>query len=272
MADKGKLEGKLALVTGSGTGLGKAIALEFARQGADVVLHYNRSAKGAHEAVEEIRAMGKRSTVIQADLSNVDECFRLVDESVDFLGGIDVLMNNAGITASGPFQEVTPEQFDLLYHVNVRGEYFCAQRAVKHMLKRKQRGVIINMTSVHGLAGIPLHSIYAGTKGAIIAWTRELAVEMAPLGIRVNAVAPGWIAVESHYQQIPNFDPEKLGYMIPWGRLGVPADIAKACVYLASDDSDFMVGSVLLIDGGTIAKMALPLETMNIDFKDTHAN
>ncbi len=270
MYEKGKLSGKLALVTGSGTGLGREIALEFAREGADVVLHYNKSAKGAATAAKEIREMGRRSTIIQADLSKVEECFRLVDESASFLGGLDILMNNSGITASGPFLDVIPKEFNLLYNVNIRGEFFCAQRAARRMLKGKRKGVIINMTSVHGLAGIPLHSVYAGTKGAIIAWTRELAVELAPLGIRVNAVAPGWIAVESHYQQIPNFDPDRFGHLIPWGRLGVPKDVAKACVFLASDDSDFMVGSVLLIDGGTIAKMALPLESLNIDFKDTH--
>jgi NAD(P)-dependent dehydrogenase (short-subunit alcohol dehydrogenase family) len=272
MTQQGKLVGKRALVTGSGTGLGKEIALEFARQGADVVLHYSKSAKGAHGAVEEIQSMGRRCTVFQADLSKVEACLDLVDQAVDFLGGIDILMNNAGITSSGGFLDVTPEQFDLLYHVNIRGEFFCAQRATKYMLDQPNKGVIINMTSVHGLAAIPLHSIYAGTKGAIIAWSRELAVELAPLGVRVNTIAPGWIAVESHFEQIPNFDPDKLGYMIPWGRLGVPQDIAKACVFLASDDSSYLVGSVLLVDGGTIAKMSLPLETLNIDFKDVSVN
>jgi NAD(P)-dependent dehydrogenase (short-subunit alcohol dehydrogenase family) len=137
------------------------------------------------------------------------------------------------------------------------------------MLDQGRKGSIINMTSVHGLAGIPGHSIYAGTKGAIRAWTRELAIELAPLGIRVNAIAPGWIAVESHFKQIPNFDPETAGKLIPYRRLGVPLDVAKACAYLASDESEFMVGHVLVIDGGTTAKMALPLEELDIDFHDT---
>lgn len=272
MTQQGKLAGKRALVTGSGTGLGREIALEFARQGADVVLHYSKSASGAQAAVGEIQSIGRRCNVFQADLSDVEACLGLVDRTVDFLGGIDILMNNAGITASGNFIDVTPEQFNLLYSVNIRGEFFCAQRAVKYMIDQPHKGVIINMTSVHGLAAIPLHSIYAGTKGAIIAWSRELAVELAPFGIRVNTIAPGWIAVESHYQQIPNFNPDNLGHMIPWGRLGVPQDIAKACVFLASDDSSFMVGSVLLVDGGTIAKMALPLESLDIEFKDVSVN
>lgn len=268
MANSKRLEGKLALVTGSGTGLGREIALEFARQGADVVLHYARSNRGANSAIEEIKELGQRATAFQADLSQVDACFELVDRAVEFLGGIDILMNNAGITVSGSFMDVQPDQFDLLYHVNIRGEFFCAQRAARYMLDQGRRGTIINMTSVHGFAGIPGHSIYAGTKGAIRAWTRELAVELAPLGIRVNGIAPGWVAVESHYQQVPDFDPERFGRLIPYGRLGIPQDVAQACAYLASDDSDFMVGHVLVIDGGTTAKMALPLEELAIDFRD----
>jgi NAD(P)-dependent dehydrogenase (short-subunit alcohol dehydrogenase family) len=217
--------------------------------------------------LEQIQEMGQRATVIQADLSSVEACFELVDQAVDFLGGIDIMMNNAGITVSGDFLEVTPEQFDLLYNVNVRGEFFCAQRAVKHMLERDEPGVVINMTSVHAFAGIPGHSIYAGTKGALRSWTRELAVELAPLGVRVNGIAPGWVAVESHFAQIPNFDPEAYGELIPYGRLGIPEDVAKACVFLASEESDFMVGHVMLLDGGTTAKMALSMDQVG-EFRD----
>lgn len=258
MTSNGKLEGKLALVTGSGTGLGREIALEFARQGADIVLHYSKSAKGAHSTAEEIRAMGRRTTVFQADLSVVRACFDLVDKAMEFLGGIDVLMNNAGISASEGFLEVTPEYFDLLYHINIRGQFFCAQRVVRHMLDQGRKGVIINMTSSHARSSLPGFSVYAGTKGAIWAWTHQLAVELAPVGIRVNGVCPGWTEVESFYTEIPNFDPEVIGKRIPWQRMGKPTDIAKACVYLASEDSDFMVGHVMVVDGGTMAKMALP--------------
>lgn len=265
-----KLQGKRALVTGSGTGLGREIALEFAREGADVVLHYSKSAKGARSAVEEIQAMGRRATAFPADLSEVPACFDLVDKAVEFLGGIDILMNNAGITVSHSFLEVTPEDFDLLYSVNVRGEFFCAQRAAKYMLEQENKGVIINMTSIHGCSGFAYHSVYDGTKGAIWAWTRELAVELAPLGIRVNGIAPGWIVVESHYRQIRNFDPDAVAkqMMVPRQRLGTPVEVAKACVYLASEDSDYMVGHVMIIDGGAAAKTSLPLETLDAEWGD----
>lgn len=258
MTNNGRLTGKRALVTGSGTGLGREIALEFAREGADVVLHYSRSGQGAQRAVEEIRAMGRRATVFQADLSAAGACFDLVERAIDFLGGLDILMNNAGISESSDFVSVTPEYFDKLYHVNIRGQFFCAQRAVKHMLEQGQKGVIINTTSSHAKSSLPGFSVYAGTKGAIWAWTHQLAVELAPQGIRVNAVCPGWTEVESFYQEIPHFDPIAIGKMIPYQRMGKTIDIAKACVYLASEDSDYMIGHVLVVDGGTMAKMALP--------------
>jgi len=258
MTSNGKLQGKRALVTGSGTGLGREIALEFARQGADIVLHFFRSAKGAQSAIEQVQAMGRRTTAFQADLSDVQACLDLVDRAVEFLGKIDILMNNAGISESRQFSEVTPEYFDLLYHVNIRGQFFCAQRAIKHMLDQGHKGVIINTTSSHARSSLPGFSVYAGTKAAIWGWTQQLAVELAPLGIRVNAICPGWTEVESFHREIPYFDPEAIGRLIPYQRMGKPIDIARACVYMASEDSDYMVGHVMVVDGGTMAKMALP--------------
>lgn len=257
MTNTAKLAGKRALVTGSGTGLGREIALEFAREGADVVLHYSRSSKGAHSAVEEIQAMGRRAVAFQADLGEISACFDLVERAIGFLGGLDILMNNAGISASCDFLEVTPEFFHSLYHVNIQGQFFCAQRAVRHMLEHDQKGVIINTTSSHARASLPGFSVYAGTKGAIWSWTGQVAVELAPKGIRVNAICPGWTEVESFYKEIPGFDPLAIGQMIPYRRMGKPIDIAKACVYLACDDSDYLVGQVLVVDGGTLAKLAL---------------
>jgi NAD(P)-dependent dehydrogenase (short-subunit alcohol dehydrogenase family) len=258
MTSDGKLQGKRALVTGSGTGLGREIALEFARQGADVVVHYSRSARGANSAVEEIKSLGRRAAVFQADLSRPEACFGLVDHAVGFLGGIDVLANNAGISETEEFLKVTPQFFDRLYGVNIRGQFFCAQRAVKHMLDQESKGVIINTTSSHARHSLPGFAVYAGTKGAIWAWTQQLAVELAPLGIRVNGICPGWVEVESFYTDIPDFDPVAIGKLIPNQRMGNPVDIAKGCVYLASEDSDYMIGQILVIDGGTMARLALP--------------
>jgi 3-oxoacyl-[acyl-carrier protein] reductase len=258
MGNQGKLQGKLALVTGSGTGLGREVALEFAREGADVVIHYSRSMKGAHKAVAEIEAMGRRATALQADLGEVQACFDLVDQAVEFLGVVDILVNNAGISASEDFLKVTPEYFDHLYHINIRGQFFCAQRAIQHMMDQGRKGSVINMTSSHAVSSLPGFSVYASTKGAIWSWTQQVAVELAPLGIRVNGMCPGWIEVESHYREIPDFDPRAIGKHIPYQRMGSPIDVAKACVFLASDDSDYMIGHVMVVDGGTLAKLALP--------------
>jgi glucose 1-dehydrogenase/3-oxoacyl-[acyl-carrier protein] reductase len=232
------------------------VALEVERQAESVVLQYAGRKKGAETAEQEIGALGGKALSIQADLSHVAECFRLVDQAAEFLGGLDALVNNAGITEVWDYMNVTPEQFDLLYHVNIRGEFFCAQRAVTHMLKAG-KGAIVNMTSVHGFAGMQGHSVYAGTKGAIIAWTREAACELAPKNIRMNAVAPGWIEVESHYKKYAGYDAKAGGQRIPRKRVGQPMDIAKACVYLASDDADFVIGQTLVVDGGTLALMTL---------------
>ena len=202
-----KLAGKRALVTGSGTGIGREIALEFARQGADVVLHYAHSGSGAESAAEEIRSLGRRSMVIPANFDDLDAVAELARRAVEFLGGVDCLVNNSGITLNKPFLEVTREQFDLLYGVNIRAQFFLTQQIVRDMLPRGG-GAVCNITSVHGLQGAPEHSVYAGTKGAIVAYTRALAVELAHQGVRVNAIAPGWVTVENYYKAIPGFQEE----------------------------------------------------------------
>lgn len=268
--DKTSLVGKLILVTGAGTGIGKGVALELARKGADVAISYNGSAQGAMDAVEKIKAMGRRSTAIKANLGVVADCRRVVDEAAAFLGGLDGLFNNAGVTLTLPFQDVSEEQFEKIYNVNIRGQYFCCQQAVGHMLERGKElqrrfpekpwagGSLVNMSSVHAAAGFVGHSVYAGTKGAINAFSRELAVELCPAHIRVNVVAPGSIEVPSYFTNDPNYTRETGNNMVPWGRVGFPEDIGYLAAYLMSDASEFMTGHVLYIDGGLTAKMAIP--------------
>lgn len=264
------LEGKCVLVTGAGTGIGQGVALELGKQGADVVLSYSSSAKGALEAVEQIKAMGRRATAVQADLGKVADCQRVVDEAVAFLGGLDGLVNNAGLTLTLDFQNVTEDDFNRIYFLNIRGQFFTSQRAVHYMLERgkvrQQQGLawaggsIVNVSSVHGFVGCPGHSVYAGTKGAINAFSRELAVELCPAHIRVNVLAPGTIEVPSYFAGGSDYTREQGNSIVPWGRVGLPQDCGYIAAYLLSDAAEFMTGQVLYFDGGLTAKMALPIQ------------
>ena len=267
---KTTLAGKLILVTGAGTGIGQGVALELARQGADVAISYHGSAEGAGAAVAQMQGMGRRAVALQADLGVVTDCHRVVDEAAAFLGGLDGLFNNAGVTLTLGVQEVREDLFDKSYRVNVRGQYFCCQRAIRHIVERGEvlrrrspetrwaGGSLINMSSAHGVVGFSGHSVYAGTKGAINAFSRELAVELCPLHIRVNVVAPGSIEVSSYFKTDPNYTREMGDNMVPWGRVGQPEDVGYLAVYLMSDASEFMTGHILALDGGLTAKMAIP--------------
>lgn len=264
------LGGKLVLVTGAGTGIGQGIAIALAELGADVALHYSRSAEGAREAVEYITSLSRRAVAIQGDLQAVDECRRVVDEAAAFLGGLDGLVNNAGITTTINFLDVTEADFDRSYHLNIRGQFFCTQQAIRHLVERGRQlrqadpegrwagGSIVNISSVHAALGAAGHSVYAGTKGAINAFTRELAVELLPLHIRANVLAPGTIEVPSYWRKSASYTRKVGNSIVPWGRVGLPEDVGYLAAYLISDSSEFMTGSVLYFDGGLTAKMCLP--------------
>jgi NAD(P)-dependent dehydrogenase (short-subunit alcohol dehydrogenase family) len=260
MADTNIFSGKRVLVTGSGTGIGREIALEFARQGANVVVHYVHEDVGARSAVAEIRAMGLRSEAFQADFNRIEEVIRLGTQAIEFLGGVDCLVNNAGISFNPPLFSVTQEQFDCLYNVNVRAQFFLTQRIAQDMLTRGG-GAICNIASIHGLSGAPEHSVYAGTKGAIIAHTRSLAVELAHKGIRLNAIAPGWVTVENYSKVIPGFNEESAqqnaAEKIPLGRSGEKNEIAKLALFLCSENAAYIIGQTIVADGGTTALMSL---------------
>jgi NAD(P)-dependent dehydrogenase (short-subunit alcohol dehydrogenase family) len=251
------IKDKRVLVTGSGTGIGRGIALAFARAGAAVAVHYSHSSKGAEGTVAEIVAGGGKAAAFKADFSQIEPLQQMARDAVAFLGGLDVLVNNAGITMNMPFEKVSAEQFDILYHVNVRAPFFLTQALLPEL--EKSGGVIINTSSIHAYEGYTEHSVYAGTRGAIVSYTRQLAIELAPRGIRVVGMAPGAVPVENHFKAVPGIDPKQMiadcGKGIPCGFAGTPEDIANVALFLASPGARYIVGQTLVVDGGTTSWM-----------------
>lgn len=245
-----RMEGQRILVTGAGTGIGRGIAKAFAAEGARVAIHYSHSSKGAEALVSAARSQGAEIEAFQADFTEIEQVRSLAGRALDFLGGIDVLINNAGVSMNVPFEEVKVEQFDTIYNVNIRAMFFLTQSCTAPMVEQGG-GTVINLSSLHALAGMRAYSVYAGTKGAIVSFTRTLAIELAPRGIRVNAIAPGAVVVENHYKADENYDPVAKGQLIPVGFEGTPSDVAGVALFLASEGARYIVGQTIVVDGGS---------------------
>jgi NAD(P)-dependent dehydrogenase (short-subunit alcohol dehydrogenase family) len=252
----GILDGKLALVTGAGTGIGQGIAVELAREGADVAVHFMHSAEGANQTVDEIQKLGRKALLIRADLARYSEAVRVVDVAAVGLGGLDILINNSGITRSIPFLEMTEEAYDEVLDVNLKAQFFCAQTATRHMVSRGG-GAILNLTSVHGICHAPTYTAYASSKGGIIAFTQCLALDLAPMRIRVNAIGPGMVEVPRYFETMSDYSRETSNNRVPWGRVGLPDDVGRVAAFLVSDKSDWVTGQVLYVDGGTSVRLDL---------------
>ncbi len=245
-----KLAGKAALVTGASKGIGASIAKHLAAAGASVVVNYASSKAGADKVVAEIIAEGGKAVAIHGDVSKPADIVRLVTEAKAAFGRLDILVNNAGVYEFQPLEGITPEHYHRIFNINVLGLLLTTQEAVKHF--PATGGSIINVGSVVTDLTPPMSAVYTGTKGAVDAITGVLAKELGPKGIRVNALNPGLTITEgTHTGGIAGSDMEKNAIkQTPLGRAGQPQDIAKAAVFLASDDSGWVTGELLRVGGG----------------------
>ena len=251
------LKGQQALVTGASSGIGAGVAVALARAGADVLVNYASSEAGARKVVEEIAAFGGKAVAFKADVSQEAEVQAMFDEMSRSLGAIDILVNNAGLQQDAPFADMSLAQWNKVMSINLTGMFLCSRLAVREFLRDGAKphsraiGKIICMSSVHEIIPWAGHVNYAASKGGVKLFMQSLAQEMAPRKIRVNSIAPG--AIQTPINRNAWETPEALGKLlelIPYGRIGLADDIGKAAVWLASDDSDYVNGQTLFVDGG----------------------
>jgi len=245
-------KGKVVVVTGAGSGLGTGVARRFAEAGAAVAVHYHTSEAGARAAVEAIAASGGRAVAVQADLSERAGVERLLGEAVKAFGGLDVVINNAGTYPVSPLLEMSDEEFDRVLAANLRSVHLTTQAAARWWTKRKRGGAIVNIASISAWQPGLGHAHYNSAKAAVAMHTRAAAAELGRLGIRVNAVSPGVIWREGIEQAWPEGVARYLK-VAPLGRLGLPEDVADACLFLASEAARWVTGANLAVDGGVLA-------------------
>lgn len=252
------LKGKNALITGATSGIGQAIAVRLAQEGVNVAVNYRKSPEDASDTLEmlekacdEIRGCGVKDILVQGDVSNEEDVIEMVNTTIEKLGSLDILINNAGIQIESLTHEIKIEDFDRVLAVNLRGAYICAREAIKHFLERNIPGVIINVSSVHEVIPRPYYLSYSISKGGMGNLTKTLALEYASKGIRVNAIAPG--ATITPINKAWTDDPEekaKVESHIPMGRAGTAEEMAATVAFLASEETTYITGQTLFIDGG----------------------
>ncbi len=245
-----RLKDKVAIVTGSSRGIGRAVAIAFAKEGADLVINYTSNEVAAKEVVEQIESLGRKAIMVKADVSNAEEVQKLIDSALDRYKKIDILVNNAGLTRPAMMLKMTEEQWDQVIDIHLKGTFLCSQKAALHM-KEQMKGKIINVSSVAGIVGTVGQVNYSAAKGGIISMTKSMARELARYNICVNVISLG--VVETDMTERIRID-EKLKevYMnrILLKRFGRPEEISLAFVFLASDESDYITGQLLCVDGG----------------------
>ncbi|SOC35459.1 3-oxoacyl-[acyl-carrier-protein] reductase [Ureibacillus acetophenoni] len=244
----GKLDGKVAVVTGASRGIGRSIALYLAKEGAKVVVNYSGSEQKALQVVDEINSMGTNAIAVQANVADVDSVTQLMDTAIKEFGSIDILVNNAGITRDNLLMRMKEDEWDDVINTNLKGVFLCTKAVTRQMMKQRS-GRIINISSIVGVMGNAGQANYVAAKAGVIGLTKTTARELASRNILVNAIAPGFITTEMTGALSEDMKNAMLS-QIPLAKLGQPEDIAKAVVFLASDDSSYMTGQTLHIDGG----------------------
>jgi glucose 1-dehydrogenase len=256
-AASGLLNGQAAIVTGANSGIGAAVAMSFAAAGAKTGINYIGDAGTAQAMVEQVRATGGEAVALEADVSTEDDVQRMFADFVDRFGRIDILVANAGIQRDAPTTDMTLEQWNRVLAVNLSGQFLCAREAIRYFLRQgfspasKALGKIVCTSSVHEVIPWAGHVNYASSKGGVMLMMKSMAQELAPKKIRINSIAPG--AIQTGINEAVWSDPERakaLLELIPYGRIGEPEDIAKAALWLASDESDYVTGTTLFVDGG----------------------
>jgi len=245
-----RLVGKAALVTGASRGIGREIALELARQGADIAVNYSGSEERANSVVAEIKEMGRNAIAIQCDVSNSDSVANMVKETTEAFGKLDILVNNAGITKDNLLMRMKENEWDDVININLKGVFLCTKAVTRQMMKQRS-GRIINIASIVGVSGNAGQANYVAAKSGVIGLTKTAAKELASRGITVNAIAPGFITTDMT-DKLNEETKDLMLKQIPLARFGEPSDIAKVVVFLASEESRYMTGQTLHVDGGMV--------------------
>jgi len=251
-----RLEEKVALVTGASKGIGAAIAIGLAKEGADVAINYNGDKQGAQQVAEQVEELGRKAMIVQADISSVPSILEMFEKIKKTFGRINVLVNNAGITGWTDLFEITQEKWDFVINTNLRGTFFCSLEAAK-MMKETGGGSIVNVSTNCAELGVKNLVAYASSKGGIHAMTKQLAVELAPYKIRINTFAPGPINVKRNLKDDPNYR-DTWGSMVPMKRTADAEEMIGSAVFLASEDSSFMTGQLFYVDGGWSIQGKIP--------------
>jgi len=245
-----RLEGKAAVVTGGGRGIGRSICLAFAKEGADVIVNYASKDQPAQEVVEMIKKMGRKAVAVKGNVALKADAERIIQTAIDNFGKIDILVNNAGVSKPNMLHKMTEEQWDEVLDIHLKGPFLCIQAASKYMMEKKY-GKIINVTSAAGVSGTKGQINYSSAKGGIIALTKSAARELAGYGITVNVISPGYVSTDmtEKIRTDPKLKEIYTGRIL-LGRFSEPEEVAPAFVFLASDESNYITGQLLCVDGG----------------------